>query len=64
VLAAFFVIAYVGTGLPPIAFSLVIRHLALRPSMIGFAVVLSLGAVVAAYQSVNASGVLRREVSG
>ncbi len=47
VLAAFFVIAYVGMGLPSIAFSLVIRQLALRPSMIGFAVVLSLGAVAA-----------------
>lgn len=53
VLAAFFVIAYVGTGVPPIAFSLVIQHLALRPSMIGFAAVLSVGAVLAAYQSVK-----------
>ena len=56
VLAAFFVIAYVGMGVPSIAFSLVIRHLALRPSMIGFAVVLSLGAVAAvaaARQSAN-----------
>jgi MFS family permease len=53
VLAAFFVIAYVGMGVPSIAFSLVIRQFALRPSMIGFAVVLSLGALVAAYQSVK-----------
>jgi hypothetical protein len=53
VLAAFFVIAYVGMGLPSIAFSLVVRQFALRPSMIGFAVVLSLGAVLAATQSVK-----------
>ncbi|MEV5960586.1 MFS transporter [Kribbella sp. NPDC051952] len=53
VLAAFFVIAYVGMGVPSIAFSLVIRQFALRPSMIGFAVVLSLGALMAAYQSVR-----------
>jgi predicted MFS family arabinose efflux permease len=47
VLAAFFVVAYFGMGLPSIAFSLVIQHLALRPSMIGFAAVLSIGTVVA-----------------
>jgi hypothetical protein len=47
VLAAFFVVAYFGLGLPSIAFSLVIQHLALRPSMIGFAAVLSVGTVVA-----------------
>jgi MFS family permease len=47
VLAAFFVISYVGMGLPSIAFSLVIQHVALRPSMIGFAAVLSAGALVA-----------------
>ena len=53
VLATYFVIAYVGMGLPSIAFSLVIRHFALRPSMIGFAAVLSIGAVIAASQSVK-----------
>ncbi|MFF1707057.1 MFS transporter [Streptomyces sp. NPDC058252] len=47
VLAVFFVIAYLGLGLPSIAFSLVIQHAALRPSMIGFASALSLGAAVA-----------------
>ena len=47
VLAMFFIIAYVGMGLPSIAFSLVIQHVALRPSMIGFASVLSVGAFIA-----------------
>jgi predicted MFS family arabinose efflux permease len=47
VLAAFFVIAYLGMGLPSIAFSVVIRYLALRPSMIGFATVLAVGAIAA-----------------
>jgi predicted MFS family arabinose efflux permease len=57
VLAAFFVIAYFGMGIPSIAFSLVIRHVALNPSMIGFAVVLSLGAVIPVLVS-------RRSVTG
>lgn len=47
VLAAFFVISYVGMGAPSIAFSLVIQHVALRATMIGFAAVLSVGALVA-----------------
>ncbi|MEV6284499.1 MFS transporter [Kribbella sp. NPDC051770] len=51
VLAAFFVIAYFGMGLPSIAFSLVIQHVALRPSMIGFAAVLSIGTVLAVASS-------------
>ena len=53
VLATFFVISYFGMGLPSIAFSLVIRRLALQPSMIGFATVLSLGALAAVTQSVK-----------
>lgn len=47
VLATFFVISYVGMGLPSIAFSLVIQHVALKPTMIGFAAVLSVGAIIA-----------------
>ncbi|MGW3623697.1 MFS transporter [Streptomyces sp. NPDC000880] len=47
VLAVFFVVAYLGLGLPSIAFSIVIQHAALRPSMIGFASAVSLGAAVA-----------------
>ncbi|MFD3457112.1 MFS transporter [Streptomyces sp. NPDC058691] len=47
VLAAFFVIAYAGMGLPSIAFSVVIRHAALVSTMIGFGAVLSAGAVLA-----------------
>jgi hypothetical protein len=53
VLATFFVISYVGMGLPSIAFSLIIRRLALQPTMIGFVAALSLGALVAAAQSVK-----------
>ncbi|NEA36382.1 MFS transporter [Streptomyces sp. SID13031] len=47
VLAAFFVISYFGMGLPSIAFSLFIRHFDLKPTMIGFAIVLSVGTLVA-----------------
>jgi predicted MFS family arabinose efflux permease len=55
VLAAFFVIAYFGMGVPSIAFSLVIQHLALRPSMIGFATVLSAGAIIAVTTSLRST---------
>ncbi|MFY1673492.1 MFS transporter [Plantactinospora sp. WMMB334] len=44
VLAVFFIIAYLGMGLPSIAFSIVIRYAPLAPTMIGFGAVLSLGA--------------------
>jgi acyl dehydratase len=54
VLAAFFVIAYMGMGLPSVAFSLVIQHAALRSSMIGFASALAVGAVAAVITSVRA----------
>jgi predicted MFS family arabinose efflux permease len=47
VLAAFFVISYFGMGLPSIAFSLFIRHFDLKPTMIGFAAVLSIGTIIA-----------------
>ncbi|MER7246753.1 MFS transporter [Kribbella sp. NPDC000426] len=53
VLAMFFVISYVGMGLPSIAFSLVIRHLALQPTMIAFAAVLSVGTLAAVTRSVR-----------
>jgi hypothetical protein len=55
VLASFFVISYVGMGLPSIAFSQVIQHVALKPSMIGFAVVLSIGAIVAVRVALSGS---------
>ncbi|HET6294397.1 MAG TPA: MFS transporter [Kribbella sp.] len=55
VIAAFFVIAYFGMGVPSIAFSLVIQHLALRPSMIGFATVLSVGAIIAVITSLRSA---------
>ena len=55
VLASFFVISYVGMGLPSIAFSQVIKHVALKPSMIGFAVVLSVGAMVAVRVALSGS---------
>lgn len=46
VLAVYFVAGYVGMGVPSILFSIVIRHLSIEVSMIGFAAVLSAGAVV------------------
>jgi predicted MFS family arabinose efflux permease len=55
VLAVFFVIAYFGMGVPSIAFSVVIQHVALKPSMIGFAVVLSAGAVAAVRVALSGS---------
>jgi predicted MFS family arabinose efflux permease len=55
VLAAFFVIAYVGMGLPSIAFSVVIQHVSLKPSMIGFAIVLSAGAIAAVSVALSGS---------
>ncbi len=51
VLAVFFVIAYLGMGLPSIAFSVVSKHLGLHPTMIGFAAALSVGAVAAVVAS-------------
>ncbi|WP_405063048.1 MFS transporter [Kribbella sp. NBC_01505] len=53
VLSTFFVIAYFGMGLPSIAFSLVIRHVALQPAMIGLAVLLSAGSVAAVAASLR-----------
>jgi predicted MFS family arabinose efflux permease len=55
VLAVFFVIAYLGMGLPSVAFSVVIQHAALRPSMIGFASALSLGAAAAVAVAIRGS---------
>jgi predicted MFS family arabinose efflux permease len=51
VLAVFFVIAYIGMGLPSVAFSIVIQHVALKPSMIGFAAAISFGAIAAVITS-------------
>ncbi|MEU3167947.1 MFS transporter [Streptosporangium sp. NPDC006930] len=47
VLAVFFVISYVGMGLPAILFSLALRSFAPQVTMIGFGAVLSSAAVVA-----------------
>lgn len=46
VLAVFFVVAYLGMGLPSVPFSIALRHFAVQTAMIGFATVLSCGAVV------------------
>lgn len=51
VLAVFFAIAYAGMGLPSIGFSLVSHQLGLRPSMIGFAAALSVGALASVITS-------------
>ena len=45
VLAAFFVIAYLGMGIPSVVFSLLIQHAPLNTTMIGFAAVLSAGTI-------------------
>ena len=47
VLAVFFVIAYLGMGLPSVAFSLLIQDASLNVTMIGFAAVLSAGTIAA-----------------
>ncbi|WP_067815684.1 MFS transporter [Actinomadura kijaniata] len=46
VLAVFFVISYVGTGLVPVAFSLASHAWGPRPTVVAFAVALSAGAVL------------------
>lgn len=46
VLAVFFVVAYLGMGLPSVLFSIALRHFTVQTAMIGFATVLSCGAVV------------------
>ncbi|WP_406135329.1 MFS transporter [Streptomyces sp. NBC_01089] len=46
VLAVYFVIAYIGIGVPAIIFSIAIDHIGIEAAMIGFASVLSLGAAV------------------
>ncbi|MEU7928368.1 MFS transporter [Micromonospora sp. NPDC049801] len=56
VLAVFFVIAYLGMGLPSIAFSVIIRHVPLAPTMIGFAIALSVGAAAAVIATSRAHG--------
>lgn len=53
VLATFFVIAYLGMGVPSIAFSIVIQHAAIQPTMIGFAAILSAGAIVAVVTAIR-----------
>ncbi|MCE7005015.1 MFS transporter [Kibdelosporangium philippinense] len=53
VLAAFFVISYIGMGLPSIAFSIVIEYAAMAPTMIGFGAVLTLGTIAAVRVSIR-----------
>jgi MFS family permease len=55
VLATFFVIAYIGMGVPSIAFSIVIQHADLKPTMIGFAAILSAGAIAAVTTAIRTS---------
>ncbi|MDX3852759.1 hypothetical protein [Streptomyces sp. AK02-01A] len=47
VLAVYFVVGYVGMGLPSILFSVLITRLSMETTMIGFAAVLSVGAAFA-----------------
>jgi hypothetical protein len=53
VLAGFFIIAYLGMGLPSVLFSLLIQHNPLSTTMIGFAAVLSVGAVAAVFTAIR-----------
>lgn len=46
VLALYFVVGYIGMGVPAILFSVVITHVRIGPAMIGFAAILSVGAVL------------------
>jgi hypothetical protein len=46
VLAVFFVIAYIGMGVPVILFSLATQWAGIQPAIIGFAVLLSAGAAL------------------
>ncbi len=55
VLAMFFVAGYLGMGLPAVLFSVVSRHVGLGPAMVGFAGVLSVGAVSAVVVGNNAA---------
>jgi hypothetical protein len=47
VLAVYFVISYIGMGLPAVLFSITLRHTGIETAMAGFAAVLSAGAVAA-----------------
>jgi hypothetical protein len=53
VLAVFFVVAYLGMGLPSVGFSLLIQHAPLNTTMIGFAAVLSVGTIAAVVTAVR-----------
>lgn len=52
-LAVFFIIAYLGMGLPSVVFSLLIQHTPLETTMIGFAAVLSVGAIAAVITAIR-----------
>ena len=53
VLAVFFIIAYLGMGLPSVTFSLLIQHIPLRATMIGFAALLSVGPIAAVITAIR-----------
>ncbi|MFJ2739369.1 MFS transporter [Streptomyces sp. NPDC087440] len=55
VLAVFFVIAYVGMGVPSVLFSIAATQFGRQPVMIVFAVLLSVGSALAAWIGVRAS---------
>jgi hypothetical protein len=54
VLAVFFVLSYVGMGLPPILFSMALHALTIEAAMIAFAIVLSAGAALAVAATLRA----------
>ncbi|MDT7654484.1 MAG: hypothetical protein QOI36_5890 [Pseudonocardiales bacterium] len=53
VLAVFFIIAYLGMGLPSVTFSLLIQHIPLRATMIAFAALLSVGPIAAVITAIR-----------
>jgi predicted MFS family arabinose efflux permease len=55
VLAVFFIIAYLGMGLPSVLFSLLIQRDPLSTTMIGFAAVLSAGTIAAVFTAIRTS---------
>ncbi|MFJ8510505.1 hypothetical protein [Streptomyces avermitilis] len=63
-LAVFFVVAYLGTGLPSVLFSIALRHFAVQTAMIGFAAALSCGADCVGRRRVARPGTRSRHALG
>ncbi|MFI5757149.1 MFS transporter [Streptomyces sp. NPDC051569] len=55
VLAMYFVIGYIGMGVPAVIFSIIIKHLSINVTMIGFAALLSVGAALSVMRGLRSS---------